>query len=148
MDPRDFFSDRDRESIVSAIRQAELRTSGEIRVHVRNRSGEDTVAAAREAFDNLGMSNTELRNGVLFLIAVQDRSFAIFGDDGIDEKVPEGFWEATRDCMQARFREGDFTNGLIEAITMAGEQLAQFFPARRDDINELPDAISFEENEC
>ena len=147
MRARDLFSDQDCQNIVSAIKQAELRTSGEIRVHIQNRSGDDIVAAAREAFDSLGMSNTGLRNGVLFIIAVEDRKFAIFGDDGIDEKVPEGFWEATRDIMQTHFREGNFTRGLVEGIAEAGRQLAEFFPCDRDDTDELPNAVSFENYE-
>ena len=138
-----FFSEDDVKLILSATRQAESRTSGEIRVRIERKAGKDPMLVARNAFESLGMRNTELHNGVLFLLAVEDRQFVILGDDGIDEKVPAGFWDDVRDVVQGHFREGFFGKGLAEGIKLAGEQLAAFFPHEADDIDELPDAISY-----
>nr|MCU0409475.1 TPM domain-containing protein [Bacteroidales bacterium] len=92
----------------------------------------------------LGMDKTELRNGVLFYLAVHDRKFAILGDAGINAKVPEGFWDDISSLMKSHFREGRFTEGLCQGILMAGDQLKSHFPFMRDDENELPDDISFD----
>lgn len=140
---KDFFTDEDERAILAAIRQAEARTSGEIRVRVEARAGDDPLAAARVAFESLGMRATALHNGVLFYLAVEDKTFVILGDDGIDAKVPEGFWDAVRDAVIERFRQGAFGAGLAAGIERAGEQLATYFPCAEDDVNELPDAISF-----
>ena len=101
------------------------------------------MAAACMAFEKIGMGNTEIHNGVLFFLAIEDRQFVILGDDAINEKVPKDFWEEVRDIVIGNFRKGLFTKGLAEGIKLAGEQLAMFFPYERGDINELPDAISF-----
>lgn len=144
---RDFFTEDDRKSITSAIKEAESRTSGEIRVRVEAKAGEDPMQAVRNAFEALGMRNTELHNGVMFFLGVEDRKFVILGDDGINDKVPENFWDSVRDVVLGHFREGRFAQGLSEGIRMAGEQLSSFFPHQKGDVDELPNAISFADEE-
>jgi uncharacterized membrane protein len=89
------------------------------------------------------MHKTQLRNGVLFYLAIKDKQFAVLGDAGINSLVPENFWEEVKDEMLLHFKQGNFTVGLVNGITMAGEKLKQHFPYQKDDINELPDEISF-----
>ena len=89
------------------------------------------------------MHRTAERNGVLIYLATEDHKFTILGDRGIDQAVPDGFWNEIRDEMQhAHFRLGGVGQGLSQGILMAGEQLAQFFPHSANDINELDDEIS------
>jgi len=140
---KSFFSPSDEKAILEAIREAESRTSGEIRVRVERKAGKDPMAVAHQAFDALGMRNIELRHGVLFLVATEDRSFVILGDAGIHAKVPRGFWNKVRDVVIKHFRKKAFAKGLVEGIKLAGEQLATFFPHQAADVNELPDAISY-----
>ena len=141
---RTFFSKPDDARIVAAIKAAETRTSGEIRVHLEDHAdGGDPRARAAALFDELGMAATEARNGVLFYLAVKDRRFAVIGDAGIDAVVPEGFWDTVVAHLQAAFREGRFVDGLCAGIAEAGERLAEHFPhAGRDDRNELSDELS------
>jgi uncharacterized membrane protein len=89
------------------------------------------------------MHKTAERNGVLFYLAVSDRKFAILGDAGINAKVPTGFWDDISELLKNNFKDGKFTEGLSEGILLAGEHLKIHFPHRKDDINELPDEISF-----
>ena len=140
---REFFTEDDKTAILSAIREAESHTSGEIRVRIEKSGGDNPMAAACAAFESMGMGNTQIHNGVLFFLAIDDRQFVILGDDAINEKVPKDFWEEVRDVVIENFRKGLFAKGLAEGIKLAGEQLAMFFPHERSDINELPDAISF-----
>ncbi len=140
--PATFLRPEEEERVLEEIRRFEARTSGEIRVHLAERAGDDILAAAREAFERLGMAATAERNGVLFYVATAERRFAVLGDRGIDEKVPDGFWDDVVARVRERFAEGRFADGLAEGIAMAGEQLAAFFPHRPDDVNELPDDIS------
>lgn len=139
------FSKEQEQHIVNAIKQAELNTSGEIRVHIETKCKDDILDRATHVFSMLEMHKTQLRNGVLFYMATKDRQFAILGDVGINMKVPEDFWEKIKDTMLVHFREGDFTMGLSQGIEMAGEKLKEFFPYQSDDVNELPDEISFGE---
>lgn len=140
---RDFFAAEDKKRISDAIREAEKRTSGEIQVHLENHSRKPVPERASEVFNILQVSRTSRRNGVLFYLAVKDRQFAVLGDYGIDQVVEPGFWDNIKQHMQILFREGKFTDGLCDGIRMAGEQLAKYFPALKDDRNELPDDISF-----
>lgn len=137
-----FFDEASEKRIVAAIQKAENLTSGEIRVHLERSSGKDPYERAQEVFGELHMHETDLRNGVLFYLAVEDHKFTILGDKGINESVPDHFWEDVRDILQGHFRSGRFEQGLIEGIEKAGEQLAKFFPVQDDDINELSDEIS------
>ena len=91
------------------------------------------------------MHKTEQRNGVLFYLAVQDKKFAILGDAGINQKVPDNFWEEIKSEVIANFKNGDFAGGLSSGIVKAGEQLKAHFPYQEDDVNELDNEISFDD---
>ncbi len=139
----DFFSEEEKLQIVEAIKQAELNTSGEIRLHVESKCAGEALDHAAFWFKKLDMHKTEARNGVLFYLAVADRKFAIIGDAGINEKVEENFWDSVKALMLAKFKEGKFAEGLSEGIGKAGEKLKAYFPYQLNDKNELPDDISF-----
>jgi uncharacterized membrane protein len=138
-----FLSEKDEEEIVDAIREAEQKTSGEIRVHIERHTDKDVFDHAVEVFHQLKMDNTKLQNGVLIYLAIDDRNFVILGDKGINDVVPEDFWETTKDLMVSHFKKGNFKQGLIDGILLAGKQLQNHFPWDPDsDVNELPDKIS------
>ncbi|SDS14734.1 TPM domain-containing protein [Gramella sp. MAR_2010_147] len=138
-----FLSKLEEEEIVDAIRQAERTTSGEIRVHLEPSTGKlDIFERAMEVFHALKMDNTKQDNGVLIYVAVEDRNFVIFGDKGINEVVPDDFWESTKDLIVSHFKNGRFKDGLVDGILKAGEQLQKHFPWDEDDTNELSDKIS------
>ena len=145
--PKKFFSKEEQTGILDAIAEAERITSGEIRVHVDLRAGDDLMGRAQEVFDDLGMSETKLRNGVLLYLAIEEGKFAVIGDIGINERVPDDFWDNIRDAVQESFREGDFLDGTLYFIEEAGEHLQEYFPHEEEDTNELPDAISFGESD-
>jgi len=143
MNAVNFFSREEKEQIKSAIKQAELNTSGEIRVHLDNYCREDVMDRAAWWFGKLEMHRTEQRNGVLFYLAVKDQKFAILGDGGINALTPDDFWDSIREKMAGCFAEGDFVGGLEAGILMTGEALKDNFPYQEGDVNELPDDISF-----
>jgi uncharacterized membrane protein len=145
MSPRaiNFFSSEEKQTILDAIREAELNTSGEIRLHIEEKCKGDVLDRAAFLFSELGMDKTAQRNGVLFYLAVKSRRFAIIGDKGINEVVPEDFWESIKEMMAGHFREGEFVEGLSKGILQAGTSLQAHFPYQTDDKNELPDDISF-----
>lgn len=143
MKPEHFHDKLDDARVVAAIAAAERRTSGEIRVFIsRRRLGRDDVLARAQArFEKLGMTATAERNGVLLYILPHDQKFAILGDRGIHEKCGDAFWNAIAGHLRERLARGEFTDGVVEAVTRAGEALARHFPARGGDTNELPDHI-------
>lgn len=138
-----FLTAEQQETVVAAVRLAEKGTSGEIRIHIDRICTGEPVKRAEEVFGKLGMQKTKLRNGVLIYLAYESKVFAIIGDKGINDLVPEHFWEDVLSAMRTRFRNGEYTEGLSEAAVMVGEKLKDFFPYKEDDINEQPDDISF-----
>lgn len=140
---KNFLTQEQQAAIVEAIVEAEKATSGEIRVHLESSCKEDVLDRAAYIFKKLGMHKTALRNGVLFYLAVKDHKFAILGDAGINTKVPEDFWDHTKQILIEHFSKNDFSGGLTEGIRMAGEKLKTFFPIQSDDTNELSNEISF-----
>jgi uncharacterized membrane protein len=138
-----FFSEQDKQRVKSAVELAEKATSGEIRVHVESRCKEDVLDRAAYVFSKLGMHLTRERNGVLIYLSLDDRQFAILGDVGINQVVPEGFWDRTSEAMIERFKAGDITAGLEAGIKSAGEQLSIHFPYQENDVNELSNEMTF-----
>jgi uncharacterized membrane protein len=139
-----FFSETDQQRIIEAIQQAEKQTSGEVKVHIEKKCpAPDVMERAKEVFLFLNLNRTALQNGVLFYLAYEDRKFAVLGDKGINEKVPGDFWNSTKDLLRQHFAKGEFMEGLVHGIAEAGIQLKTHFPYNADNINELPDDISF-----
>jgi uncharacterized membrane protein len=140
--PSRFFSDAEQLVIRRAIESAESGTSGEIRVHLDRRCPGDPVAAARAWFDKLGMRATARRNGVLLYLAIKDRKFALYGDEGVHGVLPEGTWERLRDAMVKEFAKGRFAEGIAGAVASIGESLKAHFPHEDGDKDELADDLS------
>lgn len=138
----EFLTPDDEKEIIAAIQQAEKNTSGEIRVHIENHSEKPPLERAQEVFLQLNMANTAARNGVLFYVGVEDHTFAIIGDEGIDKAVEADFWDCTKDVIISHFKDNRFKEGLVEGILKAGDRLKKYFPFNDDDKNELPDTIS------
>ena len=139
-----FVTALDHPRIVEAIRAAEARSRGEVRVHVSEAAVEDVQAAAARRFEALGMTATRERNGVLIYVAPRARRFAVIGDTGIHERCGDEFWRDVAVAMTGHFRAGRFTDGIVEAVAKAGDALARHFPREdgRDDTNELSDEVS------
>jgi uncharacterized membrane protein len=142
---KDFFTKEQREDIRQAILNAELDTSGEIRVHIETSCKGEVLDRAAFIFDKMGMQKTDKRNGVLFYLAVRNRRFAVIGDIAINAVVPENFWDDLKNLLLNYFRDEKFTEGLTEGITMVGTKLKMHFPYVAGDVNELSDEISFGE---
>jgi uncharacterized membrane protein len=141
-DPARFLTEAERQTVLAAIRDAERKTSGEIRVHIEARCPGDPLVRATRVFEELGMTKTAERNGTLLYLALRDHKFAVIGDQGIHLRLPEGFWEEVREAMEERFRAGRFAEGLVRGVAAIGERLAAYFPRGADDRDELPDEIS------
>lgn len=143
---KNFFTPEQQDDILQAILNAELNTSGEIRVHIEKKCKGEILDCAAAIFKRLGMDKTAAHNGVLFYLAVENHSFAIIGDSGINAVVPPDFWESTKILMINYFREDKFAEGLVAGIEKAGQQLKTHFPYHKDDVNELSNEISFDNN--
>ncbi|MBI3233431.1 MAG: TPM domain-containing protein [Bacteroidetes bacterium] len=137
------FTPIEEELIVSAIRYAEHKTSGEIRIHIEASCSSDAYKRSVEVFNELKMHETEARNGVLIYVAFKDQKFSILGDTGIHEKLGDLYWEDLKKQMAEKFSKGLLCNGIVLGIMEIGNQLSFHFPYRKDDANELSDEISF-----
>jgi uncharacterized membrane protein len=137
------FTEEEQGQIRIAVESAEKNTSGEIRVCVEKTCSEEVLDRAAKYFYQLDMDKTKLRNGVLIYLATVDRKFAIIGDAGINQVVPETFWDDTKNAMLEQFKYGRLVEGVCIGLEMAGEQLKKYFPHLDDDSNELPDDIAF-----
>ena len=142
MKTKEFLKQLRHDDIIAAIRKAERKTSGEIRVFVSHKKIEVPVAAARSAFVRLGMAKTRERNGVLIFVSPRTQTFAVIGDEGVHKRCGDEFWEALAAEMTGQFKRSEFSHAIIHGVRKAGELLAQHFPHRPDDRNELPDHIA------
>ena len=143
--PKEFFSAKDKEQIVQAIRNAERETSGEIRVYVESRNPlVNVMERAAEIFFNLKMQQTDDRNAVLLYIAIKDKELALFGDEGIYKRVGADYWNNEVKNMISQFSKDNISNGIEQCIQHIGQTLKEKFPYNTTtDRNELPDDIVF-----
>ena len=121
-----------------------IKTIRESNKHLTKNCKQDVIKKSKQVFEKLKMHQTELRNGVLIFLAVEDRKFAILGDKGINDLVEDDFWDSIRNQMIEEFKKEQFTVGLCQGIEMIGKKLKANFPYQKDDTNELTNDISFE----
>lgn len=130
--------------IEAAIRAAEARSSGELRVSVSPFFWGDVQRTGERAFVRLGMTRTRERNGVLFFIVPSRRAFVVLGDRGIHERVGDELWRRVVAEMSPYFARHEFTEGVLLGIELVAEALAQHFPPDASaNPNELPDSVDF-----
>jgi uncharacterized membrane protein len=141
MRAREFLSRLSNDEIVAAIREAESKTSGEIRVFISRKQIDDPLATAQARFVEMGMKNTRDRNGVLIFVAPRVHKFAIVGDSAVHARCGEEFWNQLAAEIAGHFKGSDFTRGIVYGVRKAGQLLAKYFPRRPDDVNELPDQV-------
>lgn len=139
---KSFLTPEEEQAVVEAIQQAEKNTSGEIRVHLEKNTTIAPMERAIAVFNQLEMYKTKDANGVLIYIATEDHKFAICGDKGINDVVPEDFWESTKEIMRNDFKKGNYKQGLIDGILEAGNVLKKYFPYCAEDDDELSNEIS------
>lgn len=138
------FTAAEEDAIKSAIAEAEMLTSGEIRLFVDDKcNDDDPFKRATVIFQKLKMYKTKWRNGVLIYLSVSDHKFAIIGDKGIHEKVGSDFWNETKELMLTHFKNNQLFEGLISGIKKVGESLSTHFPRQDDDRNEVSNEIVF-----
>jgi uncharacterized membrane protein len=143
MRTREFLTKLEHDRIVATIREAESKTSGEIRVFIqRGKLNIDPVIVAQKKFQRLGMHKTRDRNAVLIFVAPRASKFAVVGDKRIHEKCGEQFWQRIVDGMRVHFQNEKFSRALVEAINEVGKVLATHFPRTAADANELPDEVA------
>jgi uncharacterized membrane protein len=142
---KEIFSAEEKQRVVEAVRNAEQMTSGEVRVFIENRcSYMDAIDRAVEIFYQLKMDKTDDRNGVLVYVAIKDHQLAVFGDEGIHNKVGAGYWQQEVKKMTSNFNRQNYAEGIAEVVMDIGEALTKYFPYKNDeDKNELPDEIVF-----
>lgn len=139
------FSEQESQAIVHAIREAEQKTSGEIRVFIERRCKYvDAIDRAKQLFDNLEMEKTEKRNGVLFYVATDDHQLAIYADEGIHKAAGSAYWKNSINDVIGKIKSESLVNGICHSIAQIGNALHTHFPFQKDsDKNELPDDIIF-----
>ena len=142
MRTHNFLRELEHDRITAAIKEAEARTSGQIRIFLqRGRFEEDALPRAQKKFTQLGMHKTQERNGVLIFVAPRAQKFAVIGDEGVHQKCGEKFWQELVERMRQHFLREEFTDALIEAIQSVGQLLGRFFPRTGPSPNELPDDV-------
>lgn len=129
--------------LINAIQIAELQTSGEVRIHIEKTCKGDILEACKTQFVKLNMHETKDRNSILFYLAISSKSFAVWGDEGIHQKVNDDFWDSITSCAISYFKQNDLVTGIEKAVELCGEKLKQHFPLQHDDKNELPNNISY-----
>lgn len=136
-------SPSDEARLIKAIQSAELQTSGEIRVHLEKTCKGDPLDECKKKFTELNMHQTKDRNGILFYLAINSKSFAVWGDEGIHQKVSDEFWKSITDCAISYFKQNNLMTGIEKSVEMCGEKLKLHFPLQTDDKNELSNDISY-----
>lgn len=135
------------------VAASEQRHSGEIRIYVERRlpftdlfqpspTRQLTRARAVKQFAQLGVWDTASNNGVLIYLLLAERAIEIVADRGLNVLVEQAAWNAMANRMRMAFKQGQFEDGLTQALEELSALLIQHFPVdpAQSNANELPDA--------
>ncbi len=143
--PEFFLTPEENNLVESAIEQAETRTSAEIKLVIVRHCWTPLLDKARQVFYKNNLHKTDQRNCVMIMLVLANREFLIYGDKGINDKVGENFWIDIKDSMTEYFKMDEFGKGIASAVDKAGKKLAEFFPYRHDDEDEISNKVAYEE---
>jgi putative membrane protein len=96
--------------------------------------------AAMAQFLATGLDGSLRRTGVLIFVGLEDHVVEVIADELIHEKVGAGPWNAAIAAMQAALKRGALADGVVEGVRLCGKTLAQHFPPRAGDENDIADA--------
>lgn len=142
----DLLTESQEKHIVEEIQHAERKTSGEIRVHIENKCEGQALERAAQIFHDLGMDQTQQKNGVLIYIASEDHKAAVYAGKGIHTQVDDHFWSDLLQILLEHFKKEEYETGIAKAVKKAGDKLVEIFPYKRSDVNELSNEISYHDN--
>lgn len=134
---KDLFSEEQQDKVRKAIQTSEAITSAPIKVHIEGHCKGDAIERASTVFEHLQLHKAELRNGVLFYLAIKDKEFAVIGDVGVQNKMAPEFWNQLSELMLNYFQQGDFVKGLVEGVMEAGRKLEKPFPPQKGNAGHL-----------
>jgi uncharacterized membrane protein len=142
-----YFSDDDFLLISDKVKEMESQTAGEIRVSMHSKkltgkSAPDIRSLAEEEFHRLNMQNTRDKTGILIYLNLHLRQFYILADAGINAKVEQKQWDLIRNEIQKAFIEGKYIDGILSGIERVGIILAEHFPIKSDDTNEISNEVA------
>lgn len=139
------FPPQDMARIEAAIKESEIKHSGEIRFAIESSlplkalwRDEPMHERALEVFSLLRVWDTEKNNGVLIYLLLADHKVEITADRNINQVVGVKEWQRICQLMQDEFHEGNFEDGVVKGIKEIGALLEQHFPISNNDKNELP----------
>jgi uncharacterized membrane protein len=147
MASNEFLTEQQEQQVIAAIKKVEQQTSGEIRVHIEEDCEKDPLERAARIFHELGMDQTEQKNGVLIYVASEDHKAAVYAGEGIHKQVEEGFWDDVLNTLITHFKKGEFEEGIETAVHKVGPKLEELFPYQRGDANELSNEISYNDDQ-
>lgn len=147
MSSEQFLTNEQEEQIIEAIARAERQTAGEIRIHIENNCEGEALERAARIFHDLGMDQTQQKNGVLIYIATEDHKAAVYAGKGIHKEVEEGFWDDILDLLIRHFKKNAYEEGIEKAVEKVGKKLKELFPYQKGDIDELTNDISYHNNQ-
>ena len=96
---------------------------------------------AVQEFFKQGLHKTRDATGVLFFISLFERRVWVLADQGINEKISPESLQAHAADIASGIKAGRAAEALCREIRGIGKVLAEHFPVRDDDINELPDQV-------
>ena len=96
---------------------------------------------ALRAFYEKGLYRTQAQTGVLFFLSLMERTVWVLADKGIYEKIRQEQLDRFAATVSQGVREGRASQALRQAIAEAGTLLAEHFPMKPGDKNELSDSI-------
>ena len=96
---------------------------------------------AMKQFLSRGLHVTAERTGVLLYVSLADHVAEVVADEGIYAKVVPELWGDTILALIEGIKSGRAADGFVRAIEIAGAVLAEHFPPRPHNPNELPDKL-------
>ena len=125
-DHADILSPSQEQALTEQLEAFEARTKHQMVVAtVDSLNGEEIADFTRDLANAWGVGRADHDDGVVILVAPNERKVRIAVGHGLEEKLPDTFSQSVLDSiMLPRFRENDFASGIAGGVKAITERLS------------------------
>lgn len=96
-------------------------TGGKIVIHIDDYCKGDPYFKAEKLFRDFQLLSNPLQNSFFLYIAIKDRQMALLGDDKINNKLDDQFYEAVLSKLKVHLGKNHLAEGIKQTILELGK---------------------------
>lgn len=135
--PSAFLNKQEKEKLLLRISEFENLTHCELVIHFKRNFKGDPLQDNQRLFQKHQLDRTPLKNAILLTLAIAQRQFAIWADEGVAQNAPKDLWDQISERLSHSLREEKRLEGLLACIDLLEKRISLKDPNAKRESNAL-----------